>query len=435
MKNKKSISLFSKKLAFAALLTILLIVPAISQVNEQLTMPTPRFGMCSARLGNVVYLIGGSTSISGEWDDAAQNLHISSVVEAFNLDSLVWYTNIAPLNTPRFFACSAVADSEIYVMGGMDSTGHALNSVEKYDPVQNKWSFVAPMLRQREGAAAVTVGDSIYVFGGANGRENLLDDVEVYSVANNSWTIHRSLLVERAFHTAFRYKNMIYMIGGLNSFGPLKVIERYPLSGNMNMGSLSMFTPRVKFSAIVIQDSLLLIISGLGPTGVVVRNAEEFDGNEEATSFASSVSANLHSARYAFVAALGANNTIYLFGGLSPDYKSGSAPVPIVDQVSTATSVAKSDPLTPIQFSMSQNYPNPFNPSTIIRFQTTRENELVRLSVFNMVGQEIQVLVDNPLPRGEHTIEFNGSELPSGVYFYQLSSPEGTLTKRMVLLK
>jgi hypothetical protein len=434
MEKKKNTAPIFRMLTSVLLLALLPILPAFPQENVQFTMPTPRFGMCSAQLGNVIYLIGGSTSLSGESEDEVQNLQVSSAVEAFNLDSLAWYTNIAPLNTARFFACSAVADSQIYVMGGKDSNGDALNSVEKYDPVQNKWTFVASMVQARQGAAAVTVGDSIYVFGGAS-HGNLLDDVEVYSVTNNTWTTHSPMLTTRAFHFVFRYRNMIYIIGGLNRLGPLKVIERYPLSGNMNMGSLSMFTARVKFGALVVHDSVLIIISGMGPTGAAVRNAEEFDGNDEATSLASSVSANLHSARYAFVAAMGSNNIIYLFGGLSPDYKSGSAPVPVVDQVSAVTSVPKSNPLKPIQFSMNQNFPNPFNPSTRITFETTRENEPVRLSVFNMIGQEIQVLVDNPLPPGEHTIEFNGSELPSGVYFYQLSSPEGTLTKRMVLLK
>ncbi len=434
MKKKKSIVNILELPVSILLLTFLLVLPVFSQVNEQLFMPTPRFGMCSAQLGDVIYLIGGSTSISGESEDEVQNLQVSSVVEAFNLDSLVWYTNIAHLNTARFFACSAVADSQIYVMGGMDSNGHALNSVERYDPVQNKWSFVASMTQSRQGAAAVTVGDSIYVFGGAS-HGNLLDDVEVYSVTNNTWTIHPQMMTARAFHFVFRYRNMIYIIGGLNLLGPLKAIERYPLNGNMNMGSLSMYTARVKFGALVVQDSLLFIISGIGPTGAI-RDAEEFHADREATTFASSVSTNLHSARFAFIAAMGANNnTIYLFGGLSPDYKSGSAPVPVVDQVSAVTSVPKSDPLNPIKFSMNQNFPNPFNPSTRITFETTQENEPVRLSVFNMIGQEIQVLVDNPLPRGEHTIEFSGSELPSGIYFYQLSSPEGTLTKRMVLLK
>ncbi len=391
-------------------------------------MPTPRFGMCSAQLGDVIYLIGGS-------NDDVQELHATSAVEAFNLDSLTWNTDIASLNTARLFAASAVADSQIYVMGGTDAKGHVLNSVEKYDPLKNTWSFVDSMAQPRVGAAAVTVGDSIYIFGGADRRGNPVDDVEVYSVANNSWTIHPSMRMARAFHSVFRFRNMIYIIGGMNQFGPLKIIERYPLNGNMNMGTLSMYLARIKFGALAVHDSLLLILSGIGPTGSAVRSIEEFNASGEMTTLIPPTSLSLPSARVSFVAAMGANNAIYLFGGISPDYKSGEVPVPVVDQVSYVTSVQKSDPLKPIQFSMNQNYPNPFNPSTRITFQTTRENEPVRLSVFNMLGQEIKVLVDNPLPPGQHTVEFNGSDLPSGIYFYQLSSLEGTLTKRMVLLK
>jgi hypothetical protein len=88
----------------------------------------------------------------------------------------------------------------------------------------------------------------------------------------------------------------------------------------------------------------------------------------------------------------------------------------------------------PAQFALSQNYPNPFNPSTKILYtlQTTAQ---VRLSVYDLLGREVAVLVDAVQHAGEHEATFRGEGLTSGVYFYRLNSAEGFITKKMVLMK
>ncbi|MDE3058522.1 MAG: T9SS type A sorting domain-containing protein, partial [Bacteroidota bacterium] len=268
---------------------------------------------------------------------------------------------------------------------------------------------------------------------GGGGGGSLLDTVEVYSVTNNSWTIHPPMLIARIFHYAFRFRNRIYIIGGKNRSGPIKIIERYPLNGSMTVGSFSMFTPRIQFGAVE-QDSLLFIIAGFGPTGIV-RSVEVFNASREVSALVSS-SISLRSARWLFVAAEGtANKKIYLFGGFSPDFKNGIAPVPYVDEISRVTSVIqKPDPLQPKQFSMDQNFPNPFNPSTNIRFEIPVSG-FVSLKVYDVLGREVVTLVNERKSPGTYNVNFDASGLPSGIYLYQLNSPEGTLTKKMVLLK
>lgn len=71
-------------------------------------------------------------------------------------------------------------------------------------------------------------------------------------------------------------------------------------------------------------------------------------------------------------------------------------------------------------YRLSQNYPNPFNPSTLIGFEIP-ETGLVRLTVYDMLGKEISVLVDSHRPAGRHEVQFYGENLPSGIYFYRLS--------------
>ncbi len=81
-----------------------------------------------------------------------------------------------------------------------------------------------------------------------------------------------------------------------------------------------------------------------------------------------------------------------------------------------------------------QNYPNPFNPSTTIKYELPRSSE-VRLSVFDMLGREVTVLVDERREAGVHEIKFEGSALSSGVYFYRLLAGSFVETKRLILVK
>lgn len=86
------------------------------------------------------------------------------------------------------------------------------------------------------------------------------------------------------------------------------------------------------------------------------------------------------------------------------------------------------------EFSLSQNYPNPFNPSTNIEFSLNRSSE-VKLAIYDVLGNEVQTLVNRRMSAGNHMATFNSSGLASGVYIYRLITPEITFTKKMTLVK
>ncbi|NWG29640.1 MAG: T9SS type A sorting domain-containing protein [Ignavibacteriaceae bacterium] len=88
----------------------------------------------------------------------------------------------------------------------------------------------------------------------------------------------------------------------------------------------------------------------------------------------------------------------------------------------------------PTKFSLSQNYPNPFNPTTNIEFRIA-DFGFVSLKVYDVLGNEIATLVNEKKPAGEYEVEFDASNLPSGIYFYQLKAGSFTETKKMILLK
>ena len=81
-----------------------------------------------------------------------------------------------------------------------------------------------------------------------------------------------------------------------------------------------------------------------------------------------------------------------------------------------------------------KNYPNPFNPSTTISY-TLKENASVRLTVYDRLGREVKVLVDENQGAGTHTVEFNASNLPSGIYFYRIKANDKTEVKKMIFAK
>jgi hypothetical protein len=93
----------------------------------------------------------------------------------------------------------------------------------------------------------------------------------------------------------------------------------------------------------------------------------------------------------------------------------------------------------PVAYSLSQNYPNPFNPETNIVFNIPKSAQ-VKLEIFNILGQKVRTLVDQYLKAGQKEVDWDGrddlgKEISSGMYFYRITTPEFSQTKKMVLLR
>jgi hypothetical protein len=89
---------------------------------------------------------------------------------------------------------------------------------------------------------------------------------------------------------------------------------------------------------------------------------------------------------------------------------------------------------SPERYELHQNYPNPFNPSTTIKYELPTAS-IVRLGVYDMLGREVSVLVDEVRNAGVHEVKFEGGTLSSGVYFYRLQAGDYVATKRLLLLR
>jgi hypothetical protein len=106
------------------------------------------------------------------------------------------------------------------------------------------------------------------------------------------------------------------------------------------------------------------------------------------------------------------------------------------------TGIDNSTDVMPQIFSLSQNYPNPFNPTTKIKYSipagancSAKGGSPLQLKVYDVLGNEIATLVNEEKPAGEYEIEFDGSNLSSGIYFYQLKADNFISTKKLILLK
>lgn len=127
--------------------------------------------------------------------------------------------------------------------------------------------------------------------------------------------------------------------------------------------------------------------------------------------------------------------------GLSPDDTEVSDHLPVVADfdLSPITDIKKKDD-APKKFGLMQNYPNPFNPTTKIKFtipnvETTRRVVSTKLAVYDILGRKIKTLLKKKLQPGEYEIEFDAADLPSGIYYYNLTIGEFSQTRKMLLIK
>jgi len=98
------------------------------------------------------------------------------------------------------------------------------------------------------------------------------------------------------------------------------------------------------------------------------------------------------------------------------------------------TSVEEIQANIPTEFDLSQNYPNPFNPVTLLEYQVPKAS-LVSIKVYDLIGREVAILVNEVKQPGNYQVSFDGKNLASGIYFYKMITEDFSLVRKMNLLK
>ena len=106
----------------------------------------------------------------------------------------------------------------------------------------------------------------------------------------------------------------------------------------------------------------------------------------------------------------------------------------LVKKTTELVGITESNPTTVYKFRLYQNFPNPFNPATTIQYEIPQTGK-VKLTVYNILGEEVEVLVDRTLPAGKYKARFDGRRLASGTYVYRLQVNGKVFTKKMLLIK
>jgi hypothetical protein len=105
-----------------------------------------------------------------------------------------------------------------------------------------------------------------------------------------------------------------------------------------------------------------------------------------------------------------------------------------LDWIGAPTAVELPGESVPVKYTLEQNYPNPFNPITTIDF-AIEEPGNVKVTVFNMLGQEVAKLTDKHYQAGRYTLAWDASNMASGLYFYKIVAGDFSMTKKMTLLR
>jgi hypothetical protein len=273
-----------------------------------------------------------------------------------------------------------------------------------------------------------------------NGSNSLdgwhLDDVEIY---NNTKTLGIPLFddaevdsTSKKYWTAGQFE-----IKSANAYSGAQVWSLSPAGGSYNYLTLSGVMNLTNAPNPFINFWVKKANSGAGYVAVEASN----DGGATWTRLKEPY---FSGATYVQISASLLNyrqqNVLIRLGGYSP-----SGDTYYFDDITIAdstgwTGVDELNGITPTEFELSQNYPNPFNPSTTIRYAVPNESK-VSVSVFNLLGQEVATLVDDIQQAGYHEVQFNASDLSSGVYLYRINavssenSKEFTSTKKFILLK
>jgi len=383
-------------------------------------MPEIRYGHTVNELNGKIYVVGGANTEGSVYPRTAL---------VYDTSSGIWTQIPLCNNKIRAAHNSCVVGGRLYVMGGMDSSG-TMSTMDMFDPNSGQWVSKNSMSTDRGLAACVSIGGKIYVIGGMhfNGYWGLRT-VEVYDTNSGTWTQLADMPTHRWGHSAVALNGKIYVFGGVtDTWVPYSSVEVYNPQTDTWTTKSNMPTNRYCLSTCVLDRSIYTIGGWYNSGGGPIYDKVEVYDPERDTWFTETPMP----VKRAVLASIVVDGRMYVYGGARTTHPNiGTSAI-----YEFETNVVPVEPasLTVHSYLLCQNYPNPFNPSTTIKYELPKSSD-VRLSVLDMLGRELSVLVNERRIAGVHEVKFDGSNLASGVYFYRLQAGDFTQAKRLLLLK
>jgi N-acetylneuraminic acid mutarotase len=428
--------------------------PTTNSWQAKQPMPTPRGFINSAVLNGKIYVIAGG------YPTATKKLEVYDPVQNS------WMPK-KDLNVARVNARAAVYGGKIYVFAGYPN----ITSCEYYDPVTDTWTYFSNFPESIGGTVSVAVYNNlIYVFGG--GYQPGIKKVYAYNPQTDTWTPKSDMWTQRTVAQACLVNGKIYVMGGaLTYLAPTAANEMYEPSTDTWWIKSNLPYPSAWLSCAVVNDKIYVFEGtpdwstggvrtwvydpALDPVNILVPvelTTFTVAANGREVTLCWSTATELNNQGFEVQRKFGSNDFVTIGSVKGNGTTTAPNNYTYVDRLIDAgkyfyrlkqieyggkyeysQSVEVNwSPFT--TYKLEQNYPNPFNPTTTIGFGIADRSHM-RLSILNILGEEIKILLNEEKEAGYHSIDFNASNLPSGVYFYKLVAKDFISTKKMMLVK
>ena len=390
---------------FAPLLVLLLAAaPSAQEWADDAPMPTARTGAASVVLDGRVYVMGGQNT-------AGEPL---AAVEVFE-PGAGWST-LAPLRQARVDAAAAVLGGQILVLGGRTADGEPTDSVEVYVAAEDRWAPFGPLSMPREGLGAAVVEGMLFVIGGAGPRGDLLDTAEVLHATWDSFTPPWSLTPARARFGVITLDGALVTLGGFSTAGPLREVVRFDLADESVTPLEPLPFPRGGLAAAT-DGATLYAVGGRDADDEVRASVLALaPGPGEVWEPLSPLPLPIEAP---VAAVLG--DSLYVIGG-TDGFGSVLAAVRVLPLSPPVGTAAEERP-TAGRDALAVVGPNPSRNGTTFELRPADAGD-VRLAVFDVLGREVAVLHDGPVPAGALRVSWP-ARVPAGVYLARLDGPSG----------
>jgi N-acetylneuraminic acid mutarotase len=370
-------------------------------------------------------------------------------VAKYNSVTNSWTNNVSTMPTPisAGWAVALPGDSIIYVIGGDNNTS-AYGICMKFNIITNSWTQMAAMTPSPcTDQLTVVYRDSlIYCVGGGDGLFGSTtvqyNAVRFFNTKSNTWTSATNLPVPLSMSGGGIFGDTIYIFCGASTGGTY-LANCY--KGVINPSNITQITwtalvnypggamTRMASTFVKVGNSAGIACAYGAVSGGTVSNTAYLwnicTGSWQTLPVGSIARSNLRGAGLR-------DSSLYCVSGYN-----GSAGVGNVDKLkfslidgSCVITSINNQSTIPVEFNLSQNYPNPFNPVTKIQYSIPKAG-LVKLSVYDILGKEVSLLLNEYRLPGNYIIDFDASNLSSGVYFYKISSGDFSDMKKMFLIK
>jgi len=428
--------------------------PSTDTWQTKSPLPQARGYLSCAVVNGIIYAIGGGYPTA------------TKRVDAYDPLTDTW-TQKADMLSVRRSAQACVVDGMIYNIGGNHGVTQPSPACEAYDPLTDTWTAKTNMPAGGGNLAATVYNGFIYTFGGSNNSTwSPFSYVFEYNPQTDSWVQKQNMPTARFGMQACTYGNKIYLIGGGQSQNTaLGTVEVYdPVNDTWEQGD-NMPIISVFLTGAIVNDKIY-VIGGTSNWTTGVLNVWEYsppvipveltsftataNGKEVTLYWTTATELNNHGfeiqrkALYgdfvtiAFVKGQGTTTqqNKYSFADKNLDEGKYSYRLKQIDYGGefSYSSTVEVDVRMLDKFALDQNYPNPFNPSTTIGYVLQKRSN-TKLTLLNALGEEIAILLNEEQDKGYHKVEFDGSKLTSGVYFYKLQGGNFVETKKMILLR